>query len=179
MGIAAFVYVFITPPCEYGKDTAAGLICAAEACILSLYIPRRQVRKIPFSRGRRPMLEHDAIAFVAEQKIQEALQNGDFDQLPGAGKPLAMEDLSHVPPEVRMAYTILKNSGFVDAPQDMQRPLTPDKELKRSSPEEGTANGKLRKLDVLMHRIRRARGQADFLPPILDSLYLEKLLRRV
>jgi hypothetical protein len=116
---------------------------------------------------------------VAEQKIQEALQNGEFDQLPGAGKPLAMEDLSHLPPEARMAYTILKNSGYLEAPQDMQRPLSPDKEFKRSSPEEGATDGKLRRLDLMMHRIRRARGQTDFLPPILDSLYLDKLLKRV
>ena len=125
------------------------------------------------------MLEHDAIAFVAERKIQEALRNGEFDRLPGAGKPLEMEDLSHLPPESRMAYTILKNSGFVDMPQDMRRPLSPDRELTRTSPEEGTTHGRLRKLDVLAHRLRRARGQQDFLPPILDSLYLDKLLKRV
>ena len=125
------------------------------------------------------MLAYNAIAFVAEQKIQETLQNGEFDRLPGAGKPLAMEDLSYLPPEARMAYTILKNSGFVDTPQDMQRPLSPDKELKRSSPEEGRANDKLRKLDVMMHRLRRARGQTDCLPPFLDGLYLSKLLKRV
>ena len=126
-----------------------------------------------------PMLEHNAIAFVAEQKIQEALQNGVFDGLPGAGKPLVLEDLSHLPPEARMAYTLLKNSGFVETPQGMRRPLSPDKELKRSSPEEGASNDKLRRLDLMMCRIRRARGQLDFLPPILDSLYLDKLLKRV
>ena len=125
------------------------------------------------------MFEHGAIAFVAEQKIQEALRNGEFDRLPGAGKPLELEDLSHLPPETRMAYAILKNSGFVDTPQDMRRPLSPDKEFKRSSPEEGTTHDNLRKLDVMMRRVRRARGQADFLPPILDSLYLDKLLKRV
>ena len=125
------------------------------------------------------MLEHDAIAFVAEQKIQEALQNGEFDRLPGVGKPLVMEDLSHLPPEARMAYTILKNSGFVETPQDMRRPLPLDKALTRASPEEATSNDKLRRLDLMMRRIRRARGQADFLPPILDALYLDKLLKRV
>ena len=125
------------------------------------------------------MLEHNAIAFVAEQKIQAALRNGEFDRLPGAGKPLEMEDLSHLPPETRMAYTILKNSGFVDTPLDMRRPLSPDKELKRTCPEEGRTHDRVRKLDVLMHRVRRARGQTDFLPPILDSLYMDKLLKRV
>lgn len=125
------------------------------------------------------MLELDAITLVAEQKIQEAMQNGDFNHLLGAGKPLVLEDLSHLPPDMRMAYTILKNSGFVDAQQDMQHPLSLDKELKRSSPEEGTANNNLRKLSARMHRVRRSRGQADCLPPILDDLYLDKLLNRM
>jgi hypothetical protein len=125
------------------------------------------------------LFTHDAIAFVAEQKIQEALRNGEFDQLPGAGKPLEMEDLSHLPPETRMAYTILKNSGFVETPQDMRRPLSPEREFTRTHPEEGTTRDKLRKLDVAMHRLRRARGQADCLPPILDALYLDKLIKRV
>jgi len=125
------------------------------------------------------MLEYDAIAFVAEQKIQAALHTGEFDRLPGAGKPLIMEDLSHLPPEARMAYTILKNSGFVDAPQDMLRPLSPDRELRRSDPEEGAACRKLQKLDVMMLRLRRAKEQTDYSPPILDADYLDKLLKRV
>ena len=125
------------------------------------------------------MLEYGAIAFIAEQKIQEAMQNGEFDRLHGAGKPLMLEDFSHVPPELRMAYTILKNSGFVNTPQDMQRPLSPDKECKSSSLEEGRVHDSLRKLDVLVHRVRRARGQTVFFPPILDSVYLDKLLTRV
>ena len=125
------------------------------------------------------MSAFDVIAFVAEQKIQEAIQNGEFDHLPGSGNPLVMEDLSHMPPEARMAYTILKNSGFMDTSQNMQRPVSPGEELKRSSPEEGTANDSLRKLNVRMHRIRRSRGQADFLPPILNGLYLSKLLKRM
>jgi len=125
------------------------------------------------------MLEYNAIAFVAEQKIQAALHNGEFDRLPGAGKPLVMEDLSHLPPEARMAYTILKNSGFVDAPQDMRRPLSLDRAHKHSGPVEGTTCRKLHKLDIMMLRLRRAKGQTDFLPPMLDADYLDKLLKRV
>jgi hypothetical protein len=59
----------------------------------------------------------------------------------------------------------------------MRRPLSPDAEP--ACPEEGRTDGKLRRLGLMMRRVRRAGGQADFLPPILDSLYLEKLLMRV
>ncbi len=57
----------------------------------------------------------EAIALVAEEKIREAERRGMFDNLPGAGKPLLLEDDSHIAPELRMAYTILKNSGHLES----------------------------------------------------------------
>ena len=51
------------------------------------------------------------IQLVAERRIEEALSQGAFDNLPGAGKPLEIEDLSHVPEDMRMAYKILRNAG--------------------------------------------------------------------
>ena len=53
------------------------------------------------------------LEFIAERKIAEAIENGDFDNLPGAGKPLELDDDSLVPEELRLAYRILKNAGFV------------------------------------------------------------------
>ena len=47
---------------------------------------------------------------IAEQKIQEALRNGEFDDLPGKGEPLHLEDESGIPEELRLAYKILKNA---------------------------------------------------------------------
>ena len=49
---------------------------------------------------------------LAEQRILEAVRNGDFDHLPGAGRPLVFEDEPFVSPEQRMANHILRNAGF-------------------------------------------------------------------
>ncbi|RME59693.1 DUF1992 domain-containing protein, partial [Candidatus Parcubacteria bacterium] len=50
------------------------------------------------------------IETIAEQRIREAQARGELDDLPGAGKPLALEeDNPFVPPELRMAYKVLKN----------------------------------------------------------------------
>ncbi len=51
------------------------------------------------------------IELLAEEAIQKAMREGQFDGLPGRGKPLPDEDIGHVPPELRMAYKILKNAG--------------------------------------------------------------------
>ena len=53
------------------------------------------------------------IQSIAERRIEESMAKGDFDDLPGRGKPLELEDDSHVPPELRMAYKVLRNAGCV------------------------------------------------------------------
>jgi len=44
--------------------------------------------------------------------LREARENGDFDNLPGKGKPIQWEDETHVPEDQRMAQRLLKNNGF-------------------------------------------------------------------
>lgn len=61
-----------------------------------------------------------SVETVVEERIQEAMRRGDFDDLPGAGKPLELDDDPLVPPEVRVAYRILKNAGFVP-PEVLER----------------------------------------------------------
>lgn len=125
-----------------------------------------------------------AIAFVAERKIEEALAEGAFDNLPGMGRPLELDDLSHMPPDMRMAYTILKNSGFLEEQTGMDKPLNM-KELMAHVPEEGRAYGKMQRLKVMMERVRRAEymaatdATANPAPALEDSPYLEKLMERV
>lgn len=60
---------------------------------------------------------------VAEQKIAEALERGEFDDLPGAGRPLALEDDALVPEDLRLAYRILKNAGFVPLEVEARREI--------------------------------------------------------
>jgi hypothetical protein len=56
-----------------------------------------------------------ALELIAERKIAEAAENGEFDDLPGRGRPLELDNDSLVPEDLRMAYRILKNAGFVPA----------------------------------------------------------------
>ncbi len=60
----------------------------------------------------------DIISLIAEEKIKEAIRTGEFDNLPGQGKPLQLEDLSRVPPELRASYLLLKNAGVL--PEELQ-----------------------------------------------------------
>ncbi|WP_241603882.1 DnaJ family domain-containing protein [Rosenbergiella nectarea] len=58
---------------------------------------------------------------LIERQIQEAQQQGQFDNLPGAGKPLVLDDDSQVPENLRMSYRILKMSGFLPEPLQLRQ----------------------------------------------------------
>jgi hypothetical protein len=55
----------------------------------------------------------EVLALLAESKIRAAMARGEFDDLPGHGKPLALDDLSRVPAELRMGFKVLRNAGCV------------------------------------------------------------------
>jgi hypothetical protein len=66
---------------------------------------------------------------IAEERILDAQRAGAFDDLPGKGKPLQLEDVSWVPEDLRIGYHILKNAhvlppgGTVEEHSHPQRSL--------------------------------------------------------
>lgn len=50
---------------------------------------------------------------VIEEIIQDAIARGEFDNLPGKGKPLDHDAYFALPEDQRLAYTALKNAGYV------------------------------------------------------------------
>ena len=123
----------------------------------------------------------DAIALVAEEKIRDAERNGAFENLPGAGKPLRLEDDSHIAPELRMAYTILKNSGHLEPEAGPRVPGVPTTRL-RLAEEEGHAHNRLTRFNVRMGRLRRDQGKnsAGLLQAGFEQTpYLERLLEKL
>uniref|UniRef100_A0A7C4KY33 DUF1992 domain-containing protein n=1 Tax=Bellilinea caldifistulae TaxID=360411 RepID=A0A7C4KY33_9CHLR len=50
--------------------------------------------------------------WVAEEKIRSAIESGQWDNLPGKGKPLQWQDNPFEPPEWRMAFSLLRQNGF-------------------------------------------------------------------
>jgi DnaJ homolog subfamily C member 28 len=47
-----------------------------------------------------------------EEHIRRAMEEGKFDDLPGKGKPLRLDENPHEDPEWRLAYRMLRESGF-------------------------------------------------------------------
>ncbi|WP_170006455.1 DnaJ family domain-containing protein [Bacillus fonticola] len=68
-----------------------------------------------------------------EDVIRKAYKDGDFNNLPGQGKPLPKDEAAHLPEELRMAYRVLKNSGFTPEKDALQQELTSLNDLMRSA----------------------------------------------
>ena len=54
----------------------------------------------------------DSIAFIAEQKILKAMEEGDLNSPRWKNKPLPLDDDHLVPEDLKIAYKLLKNSGY-------------------------------------------------------------------
>lgn len=55
--------------------------------------------------------------FIDDQ-ISKAIDAGEFDNLPGKGKPVDLRAYFETPEDLRMAYSILKSNDF--APQEVE-----------------------------------------------------------
>ena len=60
---------------------------------------------------------------IAERKIQEAIDEGAFDNLPGKGQPLDLDDDPLTPPHMRAAMRILKNAGVLPDWMQLEREI--------------------------------------------------------
>src|SRR5574339_361540 len=49
---------------------------------------------------------------LVEAAIKEAQERGEFDNLPGKGKPIDLSEYFETPEDVRMAQSVLKNAGM-------------------------------------------------------------------
>jgi DnaJ-like protein len=71
----------------------------------------------------------DAIAWVAEQRIRQALDQGFFDNLPLKGRRLHLEEDESIPPELRMAFKILRDAGCLPPEVELRREIASLSEL--------------------------------------------------
>ena len=95
---------------------------------------------------------------IVEERIRSAQRKGDFDGLPGNGKPLDREDDSFVPEELRLAFKILKNADCVPPEIEMKREIHHIEELITQT--EGTVEKYklLKKLNFLIMKLNLTRN---------------------
>ena len=71
----------------------------------------------------------DAIAWIAEQRIRDAVEQGLFDNSPYRGRPLRLEEDASIPPELRMAFKVLKDAACLPPEVALRREIASLSEL--------------------------------------------------
>ena len=101
---------------------------------------------------------------LAEQHIAEALRNGELNNLAGEGKPLVLDDDSHVPEELRTSYRLLKNAGYLPPELEMRNEAVElDALLRTLEPEDQTFQPNLKRLTLLEMKLKQAGLSTSFL----------------
>jgi len=52
------------------------------------------------------------ISSLVDQKIKDAIERGDFDNLSNKGKPIDFKPWRNTPQHLRMSYRVLKSAGI-------------------------------------------------------------------
>ena len=96
----------------------------------------------------------DFFQLVAENRILEALEAGLFDNLQGKGLPLKFEDESHIPPELRMAYKILKNADCLPPELELRKEVVRLQDLVASMPDTAEKLKQMRRLNFYVMKLQ-------------------------
>ena len=96
---------------------------------------------------------------VAEDHIKRALREGKFEDLDGMGRPLPKDEAENLPPELRMAYRVLRSSGYVPAEIAEEKEIMSAIDLLSHMKDEGERYRQMQKLNVMIMKMNERRGR--------------------
>ncbi len=97
---------------------------------------------------------------IVEERIQQAQKEGLFDDLPGKGKPLNLEDDTCVPEDLRLTYKVLKNSNCLPVEMELRKEIFNLRQLLNAAIDEETRRELRRELNMLILDLNVRRKQA-------------------
>ena len=121
-----------------------------------------------------PLISMEIFAKIAEQRIREAIERGEFDNLEGRGKPLDLRDDSWIPEDLRMAYKILKNAGCLPAELELRKEVMNLRDLLHTIDDNQLRIRKIRELNfklLKLNEMRKKPFHLDNFPEYEDKIY--------
>jgi hypothetical protein len=95
---------------------------------------------------------------IVEDRIRKAQQRGDFDNLPGVGKPLDLCDDRHIPEDLRLAYKILKNADCLPPEIELKKEILRTEDLLANVQDMAQRYSALKKLNFLILKLNATRN---------------------
>ena len=119
----------------------------------------------------------DIMDKIAEERIREAIERGEFDDLPGKGEPLNLEDDSHLPPDLRMAYKILKNADCLPPELELRKEIRTTEALLAGIQDTQEKYQQMKKLNYLIMKLNMTRRVSMALEE--NQHYYEKVVDKM
>ena len=94
---------------------------------------------------------------IVEERIRTAQKRGLFKNLAGSGKPLTLEDDSHIAEELRLAYKILKNADCLPPEVQLKKEIERTEELLSGMQDTAEKYRTLKKLNFLIMKFNSMR----------------------
>ena len=113
---------------------------------------------------------------IVERKIKEAEIKGAFDDLPGQGKPLKLEDESRIPEDLRLAYKILNNANCLPPELDLKKEIRQMEDMLENIPDEKTKYRQIKRINFKIMELNMIRRKSPMLEE--DQIYYSKILER-
>ena len=118
-----------------------------------------------------------ALERVAEKRINEAIQRGEFDNLPGSGEPLNLEDDRQIPDDLRLAYKVLRNADCLPPELELKKEIRTAEELLGSLQDESAKYRQIKKINYLIMKLNTMRkGSVQWEE---KQLYYDKMAEKV
>ena len=114
---------------------------------------------------------------IAERRIREAMERGEFENLEGKGRPLVFEDDSFIPPDLRMAYKVLKNAGFLPPELLAEKEIQEVEDLIAHLEDEEERYRQMKKLNLLITKANMMRQRPINIEK--HQVYYRKVVERV
>jgi hypothetical protein len=114
---------------------------------------------------------------IVEQRIREAQQRGEFDDLPGKGEPLALEDDRYIPEDLRIAYKILKNADCLPPEIQERREILQMEDMLASIPDDLEKYKLIKKINFKIMKLNMSCRKS----PLLEEkqIYYKKLVDKL
>jgi DnaJ homologue, subfamily C, member 28, conserved domain len=94
---------------------------------------------------------------IIEDRIKKAQHRGDFENLPGAGKPLNLLDDQHIPEDLRLAFKILKNADCLPPEIELKKEILRTEDLLANMTDTAERYSTLKKLNFLILKLNATR----------------------
>lgn len=118
----------------------------------------------------------NCLAFIAEQRISQAIEKGELKTDGWENKPLKLDDDHLVPDDLKIAYKMLKNAGYVPPEIETRKEINRLEQLIAKTEDEHQRVQQMRKLSVLLMKIDKNRNSPANIAH--DDEYYRKIVER-